>query len=680
MGFRVKRLRLVGASAATPSYEVSFQPDGATEGYRPLSVIAGPSLTGKTTIVDFIAYCLGGNYLPPHDEVQARVRGALLELDLDYQPTVIERSAAGSPSEFATVWQSGLEDIGASAEQRLSIEPTGDPAGLSQFVLASSNLDGVRLSDSVVKEDTGSGMLSIRDLFRIFIVTNDRLDSKNLVYERDHFMVKQKYRQTIEVMFGVYDNEEAVLAERQRRAIQQRNSAQARLEALVISAERDYPDGPGVLQHTIDQQSILLADLNAQLSVLDAERRTTESASDNLRRALDLAQRRASASRVQVRDRESLLDRLDSLRGQYVDDRRKLNFLLDAEASFDPLRVTVCPACFNPLDPAPTIHDGACSLCSHPVHTGASDSFDSDSEIGRSAETEGEGAALAVEGTAKETAGSRLVRAELRAVKSRLSSLNEYITRLTVDQTALVREAANAERKATEAAAAVDAIVDSPAPWLALRDRLTNDITTAKLTRQAAETGVRAWEWVDKGRALVESLQGEVDRLSGARRRARPNRDAVTRALSDRFAAILADIGYPKLSSAYIGQDFIPYVRGLQYTNASSGGMVIIALAWNLALWEVAYEQNADAPGLLIIDSPQKNLGHNAGPDDDFADATLVERFYAHAKNWLAHDGQGAQLIVIDNSPPDTVADDVVIRFTRRAEDHPYGLIWDAVN
>lgn len=667
MGIRVKRLRLAGASETAPPYEVSFQPVGATEGYRPLSIIAGPSLTGKTTIVDFVAYCLGGSRLPPHDEVRVNVRAALLDVDLDDAPTVIERSAAGSPSTFATVWQATLETIDTAAERRFPIEPTGDPEGLSQFVLASSNLDGIRLSDSVVKDDTGSAMLSIRDIFKVMIVRNERLDSKSLVYENDPHMLAQKYRQTIEVMFGVYDNEESILAEQQKRITQQRNKEQARLEALKISADRDYPDGRGVLQQVVDQQSVQLTALNVQLQTLDTHRRSTESASVDIRRTLETARRGESESRIRVRDRESLLDRLDALRMQYIDDRRKLSFLIDAENLFDPLRISVCPACFNSLELAPSIDDGMCSLCHHEA-SGTDPSPDHNHD--RSAGLELNPAADR----------SRLVTTELKAVTARINSLTEYMTRLTTDRDALIRSAEVATRRAIDAAMAVDEITDSPAPWLALRDRITNDITSIKLVKQAAETGVKVWDWVEKSEVLVASLQAEVSALSQRRRKTRPDRDQIVRLLSDRFAAILEDIGYPKLSGAFIDSNFVPYVRGLKYTEASSGGLVVIALAWNLALWEIAFEQDADAPGLLIIDSPQKNLGHNAHPDDDFADATLVDRFYAHAKHWLATEGQGAQLIIVDNSPPESVSDDVVIRFTRRADKYPYGLIANAVN
>lgn len=51
---------------------------------------------------------------------------------------------------------------------------------------------------------------------------------------------------------------------------------------------------------------------------------------------------------------------------------------------------------------------------------------------------------------------------------------------------------------------------------------------------------------------------------------------------------------------------------------------------------------------------------------------------YRHLKAWLAGPGDGAQLIVIDNSPRDLVADDVVVRYTRSARVAPDGLVEDA--
>ncbi|RFA06683.1 hypothetical protein B7R21_18975 [Subtercola boreus] len=640
-------------------------PADAKDGFRALSVISGQSQTGKTTIVDFILYALGDNRVPRHDEVRSNVRAALLELDLGDEPIVIERATiGGEASSFASIWSGHLDTLDPVGENRVAIEPTSDPSGLSQLILSSMNLDEVLFPDSSVKEDTNTSMMSIRDLFRVFVVRNERLDNKDLVYEHGNYMVAQKYRQTIDVIFGVHDNEGAILAAQARAASERLRTAEGRLSAMAQIAERDYPEGRTQLQINVDDASLRIAELNAQLRVLDADQRSSQTSSARLRVALRDAQTTATESRVRVRDRKSLLDRLDALRGQYADDQRKLAFLVDAEVLFDPLRVTVCPACFNTIAPV-TMDGGHCSLCHSPVELHTEEKNDDDAGV-----------------DLVESAGSSpMVRSELRAVRGRLSSLADYIGRLTVDLDTLERRAEQAELAAVEAAAAVDAITQAPAPWLALRDQMTGELTGVRLLHQASATGLRSWARVDEEEQRVVALRNDVEQLRGARKRGRPDRDAILRQLASRFGSILEDIGYPKLRDPYIDGNLVPYVRGLPYTEASSGGMVIIALAWNLALWEIAFEQDADAPGLLIIDSPQKNLGHNsAGDDEEFADAQLVERFYAHVKTWLATDGIGAQAIIVDNSPPSTVANDVVVNFTRNPNMPPYGLIHDAVS
>ena len=57
-----------------------------------------------------------------------------------------------------------------------------------------------------------------------------------------------------------------------------------------------------------------------------------------------------------------------------------------------------------------------------------------------------------------------------------------------------------------------------------------------------------------------------------------------------------------------------------------------------------------------------------------------VSDFYKHLHDWLAGPGSGAQILVVDNAPPAVADDDVVIRFSRRADLPPYGLIADEVS
>ncbi|MEW2012670.1 MULTISPECIES: hypothetical protein [Microbacterium] len=217
--------------------------------------------------------------------------------------------------------------------------------------------------------------------------------------------------------------------------------------------------------------------------------------------------------------------------------------------------------------------------------------------------------------------------------------------------------------------------------FLAYRDQLSTQLAQAETAAAHQAQGVRLWERVAQADNESALRVGQLAQLRKERKEQanRPDRDSVVRAISDRFVRVLRDFDYPKLSDAWLDAKLIPTVRGSSYTKASSGGLTLITLAWVFALWEVAYELGALTSGLLIIDSPQKNLGHAARPgDSEFADARLVNNIYEHVEQWLTASGAGAQITFVDNSPPVTVDEHVVIRFSGRAEQPPFGLIDDA--
>lgn len=64
-GIRLRRLRLFGTAGNDRPYNVSFLKD---ETWRPFSVVAGASASGKTSVIEYILYCLGAEEFPDHDE------------------------------------------------------------------------------------------------------------------------------------------------------------------------------------------------------------------------------------------------------------------------------------------------------------------------------------------------------------------------------------------------------------------------------------------------------------------------------------------------------------------------------------------------------------------------------------------------------------------------------------
>ncbi|WP_225884566.1 hypothetical protein [Streptomyces sp. fd1-xmd] len=178
---------------------------------------------------------------------------------------------------------------------------------------------------------------------------------------------------------------------------------------------------------------------------------------------------------------------------------------------------------------------------------------------------------------------------------------------------------------------------------------------------------------MERHETQIARLREELDRLGDAAQ----DRDLVVGRISVRYSELLRQWRYPKLSQPMIDTNLVPYVRGDSYREASSGARTLLTLAWQLAVFEVAVESSAAHPGFLMIDSPQKNLGHGGTRDAAIADAIAIDDFYRHLTSWLAEQGSGAQVIIVDNSPPRLVEDNVVVRYSRSEERPPYGLIDD---
>ncbi|GAA1015608.1 hypothetical protein Aple_009340 [Acrocarpospora pleiomorpha] len=113
--------------------------------------------------------------------------------------------------------------------------------------------------------------------------------------------------------------------------------------------------------------------------------------------------------------------------------------------------------------------------------------------------------------------------------------------------------------------------------------------------------------------------------------------------------------------------------------------MTLLALAWELTLFELAYEYQGRHPGFLMIDSPQKNLAPESRGDstDEFmgiSAGAIVNGIYRHIIDWLFQDGAGAQIIIVDNVPPALAVRHVIREFSGNPSNPPYGLIDDATN
>jgi hypothetical protein len=620
-----------------------------------LSVIAGEISTGKTTVLEFVDYCLGSSRHPRHLEIERHVRAALLEVEIDGTVMVIER-ATFTTEQMATVHRCALSDLVEShtMERRL-LSPPGDPNSLSSFLLAATGMQGMQLREAPTQVQSATDPLSFRDLMPLCFITNQRLDNKNLLLEGQH-MRALKLRQVIEIVFDIYDDQLAVMGDQLERLEQERRDLAAELTALDTFLRENEVPGRLELDARTAELETQLVEARTRLDELSSRMRAATAYASEARAAYGALRQASGEAAARVRDRETLLRRLLPLRGQYAEDERKLIFFQEAEQLFDPLRVRVCPACMQDLpSPVEVKAGGDCSLC-HQHIAAAEEPVD--------------------------------IGAERNAVRARLQAIERYIEDVERQLGEAQSIYTQAQASETSAQRKLDSDVATDlSPFLAQRDDLVREreLLRAERARLAQQ---RQWQdGLERRRGDAAQLAQGITELKSrieALHQNRPDRKTVTADLTDRFAELLKHFGFPKLdepTSPYLNDAFVPYVRGNRYTDiGSTGALTLIALAWQLTIFERAIEQGQAHPGFLMIDSPQKNLMPESAVDgDEFADPAIPRRVWQHIIDWTQSMGSAAQVIIVDNRPPGTADDHVIVRYSGRTAEPPYGLIDDEV-
>jgi len=651
-GIRVRRLRLVGIER---NYDIQFVEDGRVRG---LSVVSGAFSSGKTAVLEFISYCLGAKTHPRHPEVLRKVRSAQLEIELSGVGHVVERSV-GEPSTVAFVRRGRLDEPALSPAERKVLSPAGDPQSLSTLLLSHCGLEGVGLREAPTSSESRTDPLSFRDLMWLTFLTNERVADKNFLFENSH-MRMHKLRQVVDVVFGIHDDRAVEIGARINEL--STRLARSRAELATTRAFVDEQYAQPVDSHIRADAERALVTITTQIEEIDQRARASTAFAEELRAAHRVAAQQAHSTAAALRDRETQLARMLPLRAQYADDLLKLGMLAQARQLFDPLRVRSCPACLNPLPAPPQVLGGQCGLCDHPLEAVT------DLNLGEAAGEHHHGEPLDVA-------------AEIRATQARLREITAYIGDLEVSLAVIQRQAQTAGLEEQRAAKALDeATAPTVSTFLTARDGLHRRKGEATRLLDQLDTAAKLQEGLTKRAVQVSRQEGNLTRLREELARvgeADQDRDHVLGKVSTRFARLLAAWDYPKLSQPFIAQDLTPFVRDLSYQEASSGARTLITLAWQLAVFEIAVETGASHPGFLMIDSPQKNLGHGGARDAVIADAVSIDDFYRHLLAWLADHGSEAQLIIADNSPPELVEDHVIVRYSRDEEQPPYGLIED---
>ena len=594
-GFQIRRLTLVGRDV--PNAEVRF--------YEGLNVVSGPSDTGKTFIVQYIDYMLGGKDVPESIPEIAQYETVRLALDVSdgHDEVVLERSLHGGNFKLISP---GKADRYLSAKHS-----AGDKDSVSQYLLSLSALT----EKKVRKNKQGATReLSFRDLARLILI-----DEETIISKTSPILTGQHTTGTVEsavfrvLLTGVDDS--SLISSEDPKVAKGRQAGKVEMLDLLLNqtkgrmAEMQLPGDVQVWQGQLAQIETLFDAAQKELAVEQQNAAQLES-----KRRSELNNLRQLESRSGVL--RELQRRFALLEQQYLSDLRRLESIAEAGARLSQMNEERCPVC------------GATAEHQEHEHQKA-------------------------ESTPEDVAQSCLAEAD----KIRLLITDLQLTRADND-----RQIARLDELSIQAKASVRAVATQLAEMLKPRvevalHRLRESQASRDTYRRALELHGRVNELQSLSAGLGLATPANGVELESAR-----VRSDEAEAFSQEVESLLRSWHFPGLDRVTFSEDDQDIViSGRTRASHGKGVRAIAHAAFNLGLLKFCLKGEMPHPGFVLIDSP---LVVYREPDTDESGFShdVKDAFYRS----IAEDFRASQVIIFENEDPPSElgADANIIRFT----------------
>ncbi|MFF9587482.1 AAA family ATPase [Streptomyces achromogenes] len=600
-------IRIKDITIKTPAHRATYLFDG------PLTLITGSIGVGKSSLLELLKYGLGGSakLMPAIRanvatvEVNAEFSGRLYRFQREMGDTKVDVLDVLT-GEIIGPWSVTNRKYMPKASQQL-LTILGLPADL-------------RIPRRRVKPTSDTVGVSFFDLYRYIYLGQNEIDT-SVVGHADKNL-DNKRRAVFELLYGLNSPELINLAVRKGEWLDKekslRNSAAAVKEFLLQANEPDMDQlrrlGREAETELESARGLLTAVRDDSEALLRSQRFLRDRVS-RLRSALTEVSASSDAISGDIHKSRSLLAQLRL-------EQEALGRADVARHALSGLEFSVCPRCMQDVT-ARVAPSNCCTLCLQPEERVEEDLA---GEAKRLASQIAETESL----LAEDEEGLESRRAERRGIEADLAEATMELDRSTAELiTPRLEEVQSLSMQIARLEARIEQLEASSARW-----------SNYKLTLDEADEALRSASALDsKEQELQESLAANRVRLDE---------------LAEVFNATVRNLRLPWYQSADIDREtYMPVVNGGQFDELSVGGArkTIVNLAYHLANLQYALENDLAYPGLLIVDSPRKNVGQTA---EDSAVANEVYKAFARL---VEEFGNSVQLIVADNSVPDFVAD-----------------------
>jgi len=598
--FRIEQLRL-DTSNGPVTY--SFPAD--------LTVLAGQTGVGKTTLLELVKFGLGGDGLLAPVALQHVTD---VHLDIRAGAARLQLSRALDPDSRKRVRVMDL----ISRERMPDHSVGGDEPTISDLLMTSLGLQtGLKAAARSRRSTSAGAQITFNDVFRYMYVPQSEMNRDIGASHDSYYAPKRKA--VFELLFGLTSAD-----------ILNMRSEINTLKATLEQARTAYA--------TVDR---FLLD-SGTTSRMDAELRETRARQDELEATaalndlqdelVDVADRETQVLRDLLADAEQglsgarqLNSSLERERLEYSQERRRvaqdiarLERMASAGERLANIEFSVCPRCTQSLNQR-AVPAGACRVCLQ--------------------------ADIVQDVAGYDQYETEQLRSQLAEVDSQLETIaaqTSEVAAAIVNRDALVRSLT----------AQIDARTSSRVtPRLQAYADAVAKLTTARSEQASMEAVLRQWDRADDLRAVAdqtEARRNSLVSLVGAAESALHARGSELIAeLDAEFLSTVVAFGIPSIEVASIDpESYLPMLNGQPFDEVSLAGGIITAtqVAYWLTLVTVATRRgDTQVPAFLLLDSPR--LALNTAED-------IATQMYRRFVTQVAVIPGRLQFIVADNQLP----------------------------
>ncbi|MEV0269573.1 AAA family ATPase [Hamadaea sp. NPDC050747] len=600
-----------------------------------LTVLAGPTGVGKTTLLELVKFGFGGDA-----DIAEVARDYVIEVRLDATLGASRYSLARTvdPTKRKIVRVTDLITRERIADHHVT---TAEPS-LSGLLMTALGFPADMRAPSRTATSTNPGArISFMDIFSFLYVPQQDIN-REIAHSSDSYR-EPKRKAVFEILFGITDAE----------ALGQLSLVNE-LTGKIERAEQEVTDVAAFLKSTntttreqalsvVEQAMVDERDASAALAAMrDSLDPVSDRETQVLRDLLTDAERSAAESRSLMLTLTKRRDEYELERRRISGDLDRLSRIVDAGHRLAKIEFEVCPRCVQSLA-GREVPTGACRVCLQPDPTpGGMTEFDQYE--------------------------AKQLRDQLEEIERQFGVLSQQM-----EQTSVVER--DRRRRAAELTALIEHRThERITPRLQAFADSSQKLAEARALQLQMEGTLRQWDRLQDIDLVASELRSEREEAKAALRRLQDRlaerRGLILADLSEEFERTVSLLGIPSVTSAAISPtNYLPIINGESWDRfgpRGGGRTTAVQVAYWATLLAVAQKHSwTSYPAFLLIDSPRLAVNNS-----EELSAALYRRLVALAAMNIEYAKAGVrrakmQLIIADNNlPPEYRASYTQVDFT----------------